>query len=453
MRNLMRDPRDRPARSGRRFRPAASALIVLSAAVLTWVAATRPPEPPSGQNSEIVQDVLAVPDPLTAAPEPELRTIDGRIRRRETFWDALNREDVAASQIHELLNALKKGIPRSQFNPGVVRSGDRYALSTDSLGAIQSFEFVRKGAFETRFVATRAKGRLTARRERIPLERRIAVVTGEIRTSLWNALSETGEDAHVLTGRMARIFEYDVDFMVDCRVGDRFALALEKIHKDGRFLRYGDILSAEYQSVRKRHQAFLFESADGHAAHYDSNGKSLRGLFLKSPLNYRRISSGFSNRRFHPILKKYLPHHGIDYAAAYGTRVWATAPGIVVFRGWKGALGKYIEIRHANGYKTGYGHLSRFPRGLKKGTYVKRKQTVGFVGSTGRSTGPHLHYNFFVKNGRGYRLVNPAGIANRSGARQLSADQMAGFRRQRDRLLALFDDGASSLATYLPAPP
>ena len=111
---------------------------------------------------------------------------------------------------------------------------------------------------------------------------------------------------------------------------------------------------------------------------YDANGKSLRGLFLKSPLNYRRISSGYSNRRFHPILKKYLPHHGIDYAAAYGTRVWATAPGTVVYKGWKGALGNYVEIRHPNGYKTGYGHLSKFPRGLKKGMYVRQKQTIGF---------------------------------------------------------------------------
>ncbi len=365
----------------------------------------------------------------------------------------MNREDVARSQIYELLVAFKKGIPRAEFNPGIVQSGDRYELGIDSLGAIQSFEFIKRGAIETGFVVTRKNGRLTARKEQIPLERRIALVTGEIRNTLWNALFEAGEVPAVLSGEMAAIFEYDIDFMVDCRVGDRFTLALEKLYKDGRFLRYGDILSAEYQAARKNHQAFLFESADGLVGYYDSNGKSLRGLFLKSPLKYRRISSGFSNRRFHPILKKYIPHHGIDYAAGYGTPVWATAPGTVVFKGRKGALGNYIEIRHRNGHKTGYGHLSKFGRGLKKGSYVKQKQVVGFVGATGRATGPHLHYNFFVRNGKGYRLRNPARLANRSKARPLSPDLLASFRQQRDRLLALFDDPKASVVTNLQAPP
>ncbi len=187
--------------------------------------------------------------------------------------------------------------------------------------------------------------------------------------------------------------------------------------------------------------------------YYDSNGKSLRGLFLKSPLHYRRISSGFSSRRFHPILKKYIPHHGIDYASGYGTHVWATAPGTVVFKGRKGALGNYIEIRHRNGYKTGYGHLSKFRRGLKKGSHVNQKEVIGFVGATGRATGPHLHYNFFVRNGKGYRLSNPASFANRSKARPLSPDLLASFRHQRDRLLVLFDDPTASIVTNLQASP
>ncbi len=450
-----RDRTNRPPRSGRRFRLTKFALIVfvVTAPLPIWLAATRPPEPDAVQNPEVVQEAPPVPALLPASPEPQFSEVDGRIRHRETFWDALNREDVARSQIYELLDAFKKGIPRAEFNPGIVQSGDRYELGIDSLGAIQSFKYIKRGAVETRFIVTRKYGRLTAHKEQMPLERRIAVVTGEIRNSLWNALFETGEDSRVLTGKMTEIFEYDIDFMVDCRVGDRFALALEKMYKDGRFLRYGNILSAEYQAARKNHQAFLFESADGHVGYYDSNGKSLRGLFLKSPLNYRRISSGFSNRRFHPILKKYIPHHGIDYAAGHGTPVWATAPGTVVFKGRKGALGNYIEIRHRNGYKTGYGHLSKFRRGLKKGTYVNQKQVIGSVGATGRATGPHLHYNFFVRNGKGYRLRNPASFANRSKSRPLSPDLLASFRQQRDRLLALFDDPKASVVTNLQAPP
>ncbi len=444
---------NRPPRSGRRFRLAKFVPVILPAAALIWLTATRSRQPETVQIPDAAQETSPIAVSLPASPEPQFSEIDGRIRRRETFWDALNREDVARSQIHELLDALQKGIPRAEFNPRIVQSGDRYELRLDSLGAIQSFEFIKKGAVETRFIAARKNGKLTAHKERMPLESRIAVVSGEIHNTLWNALSETGEDAAVLSGELTRIFEYDIDFMVDCRDGDRFALALEKLHKDGRFLRYGDILSAEYQAARNNHQAFLFETPDGHLAYYDSNGKSLRGLFLKSPLNYRRISSGYSNRRYHPILKKYTPHHGIDYAARYGTRVWATAPGTVVFKGRNGALGNYVEIRHRNGYKTGYGHLSRFPRGLKKGSYVKQKQVIGFVGATGRATGPHLHYNFFVRNGKGYRLGNPARLANRSKARPLPPDQLAGFRQHRDLLLALFDNQTASIATNLQPPP
>ena len=446
------DRTNQPLRFGRRFRLAKFVPVLLGPAALIWLAASGTPEIETQQDPALLQETHPVSASVAVGPDPRLLEIVGRIRHRETFWDALNREDVAPSRIHELLNALKKGIPRKEFDPRIVRSGDRYALGVDSLGAIQAFEFIRRGAVETRFVAKRTNGRLTAYKERIPLERRVAVVSGEIRNSLWNALSETGEAADVLAGKMSGIFEYEIDFMVDCRTGDRFALALEKFYKDGRFLRYGDILSAEYQTARRNHQAFRFESPDGHAAYYDANGKSMRGLFLKSPLNYRRISSGYSNRRFHPILKKHLPHHGIDYAAAYGTRVWATASGRVVYKGWKGALGNYVEIRHPNGYKTGYGHLSKFPRGLKKGMYVRQKQTIGFVGSTGRSTGPHLHYNFFVRNGKGYRLCNPAGVVNRSRARPLSPELLTSFRRQRDRLLALFDDPTASLVTNLQAP-
>ena len=444
---------NRRSRFGRRFRLVKFVPIYLPLAALIWLTASRTSDIETLQNPALAPETPPVAASIAADPDPQFSGIVGRIRHRETFWDALNREDVAPSRIHELLNALKTGIPRKEFDPRVVRTGDRYTLRIDSLGAIQVFEFIKKGAAETRYVAARKNGGLSAYKERMPLERRVAVVTGEIRTTLWNALSETGEEADVLTGKMSGIFEYEIDFMVDCRAGDRFALALEKFYKDGRFLRYGDILSSEYQTARKNHQAFRFESPDGQVAYYDANGKSLRGLFLKSPLNYRRISSGYSNRRFHPILKKYLPHHGIDYAAAYGTRVWATAPGRVVYKGWKGALGNYVEIRHPNGYKTGYGHLSKFPRGLKKGMYVSQKQTIGFVGSTGRSTGPHLHYNFYVRNGKGYRLCNPAGVVNRSRARPLSPELLASFRRQRDLLLALFDDPTASLVTNLQAPP
>ena len=242
--------------------------------------------------------------------------------------------------------------------------------------------------------------------------------------------------------------------MVDCRPGDRFGLTVEKYFKDSEFVRYGDILAAEYRSARASHRAFLYEAENGDAGYFDTNGRSLRGLFLKSPLNYRRISSRFSQRRYHPVLKKYTPHHGIDYAAKYGTPVWATAEGIVTFIGRKGALGNYIEVRHKNGYKTGYGHLSRFRNGLRKGSRVKQKQTIGYVGATGRATGPHLHYNFYVLEGGRYRARNGARVVDKPTGEPVPMARMLHFFRHRDRLLAVLDRHTGSVVTaFLDASP
>jgi murein DD-endopeptidase MepM/ murein hydrolase activator NlpD len=265
-------------------------------------------------------------------------------------------------------------------------------------------------------------------------------------------LVSTGESPGALSAKLTDIFEYYIDFMVDCRKGDRFSLIVEKFFKDGAFVRYGDILSAEYRATRKNYQAFRYENRAGDTGYYDADGKSLRGLFLKSPLNYRRISSRYNRRRYHPILKKYTPHHGIDYAADYGTPVWATAGGTVTFIGRKGALGNYIEIRHKNGYKTGYGHLSKFRKGLKKGAYLKQKQTIGYVGATGRATGPHLHYNFFNLAKGKYRPTNPAGIANRPTGKAVTKAHQVHFQHHRDRLWALLDRTTGSVVTAALAP-
>ncbi|MDA0748219.1 MAG: M23 family metallopeptidase, partial [bacterium] len=390
---------------------------------------------PDSETSEVLPEVSVIPiDTIEVDPGPGYTEIAGRILRRESFSDALRREGLSSTNIFELVSAVRRGVHRAEFNPNIVQRGDRYRLEIDSLGAVQTFEYVKKGALENRFVAQRETGVLKAWKEQVVLERRVVIVSGEIRDMLWNALTSTGENPAILSAHMTDIFEYYIDFMVDCRVGDRFSLAVEKFYKDDQFVRYGDIISAEYRAARDNYQAFLFETPDGDAGYYDAEGKSLRGLFLKSPLNFRRISSGYTNRRYHPILKKYIPHHGIDYAADYGTPVWATAAGTVVFKGRKGALGNYVEIRHKNGYKTGYGHLSRYHKKLKNGAFVKQKEIIGYVGATGRATGPHLHYNFFARTGSGgYRTTNPS-VVSRPTGKPVPASVRANFLATRDRL-------------------
>ncbi len=390
------------------------------------------------------------PGPPEALPEEEPPGIylDGRIGRGEVFSEALRREGLERENVFELVTALREGIHRDRFDPNIVQRGDRYALRIDSVGAVQSFEYVKRGALDTRFVARREQGALRAWREDVPLDRRVVVVSEDLEDSIWNALRAAGENPDVLSSRLIEIFEYDVDFMVDCRPGDHFSLAFEKFYKEGEFVRYGEVLAAEYRSARDSYQAFLYEDADGTRSYHDAEGKSLRGIFLKSPLTYRRISSGYG-RRYHPVLKKVLPHHGIDYAADYGTPVWATAEGVVVSAGRRGALGNYVEIRHKNGFKTGYGHLSRIRRSLRKGAYVKQKQVIGYVGASGRATGPHLHYNFFsLADGR-YRLINPATVVNRPTGRPVPRERMPDFRAHRDALYALLDHSSGTIVTAL----
>lgn len=398
--------------------------------------ASDPDTEPAEASDTIVETEAPETEPdLDDEPEP----IQGRIASRQVFADALMRHGLTHEQVFELVRAIRSGVHRAEFNPDVVQSGDRYTLAVDTSGIVQSFEYVRKGSLETRFLAERQPdGRLKAWKERFPLDREVVVVSGHIDDTLWNALSASGERPDYLSSKMTEIFEYDIDFMVDCRRGDRFTFVVEKFFKDGAFVRYGDyLIAAEYRQERDTYKAFLYETPDGDAAYYDQNGKSLRGLFLKSPLNYRRISSGFNRRRFHPILKKYIPHHGIDYAADYGTKVWATADGVISFIGRKGALGNYVEIKHKNGYVTGYGHLSRFRRGLKKGARVKQKELVGYVGATGRATGPHLHYNFIVTEGGQRRYVDAATVVNRPTGKPVPISKMDHFRRHRDSLWAL----------------
>ncbi|MBR85272.1 MAG: hypothetical protein CMM29_00525 [Rhodospirillaceae bacterium] len=395
------------------------------------------PEPPP---------VIATQAPLLPEP-PTNQIITGKIDRGEAFSEALKSAGISHEEVFDLVKALRKGIHRADFNPNVVQRGDRFTAEVDSTGTVLGFEYIKRGSLESRILARRESAGLRAWKENVPLDRRVVVISERLEDSIWNALIATGKNPDVLSNRLSDIFEYEIDFMVDCRPGDRFTIAYEEFFKDDEFVRYGEILAAEYATGRERHQAYLYETPDGYRGYHNADGKSLRGIFLKSPLNYRRISSGFTNRRFHPVLKKYLKHHGIDYAASHGTPVWATAEGTVSFIGRKGALGKYIEVKHKNGYKTGYGHLSNYRRGLKKGSYVQQKQIIGYVGATGRATGPHLHYNFYTTHRGEYRLTNPSRVTNRPTGKPVPDHFMDNFIDTRNALYALFEHDSGSIVT------
>lgn len=227
------------------------------------------------------------------------------------------------------------------------------------------------------------------------LETRIGHSAGSISDSLYQSAQRAGlSDALIM--ELAGIFGWDVDFALDIREGDSFAVSFEQKYLDGERVRDGDILAAEFVNQGRVYQAVRYTDASGHTDYYTPEGLSMRKAFLRAPVDFRRISSRFTRERFHPVLGKKRPHQGVDYAAATGTPIWAAGDGKVVFAGRKGGYGNAVILQHGEKYSTLYGHMSRFGKGIRSGTRVRQGQVIGYVGATGLATGPHLHYEFRV---------------------------------------------------------
>ncbi|MFQ5900403.1 MAG: peptidoglycan DD-metalloendopeptidase family protein [Thermodesulfobacteriota bacterium] len=239
-------------------------------------------------------------------------------------------------------------------------------------------------------------------KKEIEFDKGVVLAEGRIENSLYEDGLKRGLDPEIIMA-LADVFAWEIDFAVDLRKGDSFKVLYEESSLRGEVVKRGPVLAAQFMNSGETFTAIYFKDSNGKGDFYDLDGKSLRKQFLKSPLNYRRISSYFSKRRYHPISKTYKPHHGIDYAAPYGTPIVAAGDGRIVFSGWKRGYGRFIVIRHNSTYSTAYGHLSSISRKAKKNRLVKQGQIIGYVGSSGISTGPHLHYEFRVRG----KSVNP----------------------------------------------
>jgi len=270
---------------------------------------------------------------------------------------------------------------------------------------------------------------------------------GRIDHSLYLALDAAVDDAVLDAGErmklawdLADVFAWNVDFTRDIQPGDGFAVVVERRVSEEGEQRYGRVLAAELTVSGKSLTAYRFEQ-DGRAGFYDASGNSLRRAFLRNPVQFRRISSGFSRARFHPVLQVYRRHAGIDYSASSGTPVLAAGDGTVVRAGWLGGFGNLVEIRHRNGVTTRYGHLRGFAAGVRGGTRVAQGEVIGYVGSTGLSTGPHLHYEFLV-NGR---QQDPRALRDADGPPIPPADRAA-FDQVRARYAGMLAAASASTA-------
>jgi murein DD-endopeptidase MepM/ murein hydrolase activator NlpD len=335
-------------------------------------------------------------EPSTAAlSSPSLACIfKGELQKNESLYLSLLRKGLSYQLTYELTSALK-----GKFDLRKSLPGDSYTLLATP-DSILSFEY-QKGMRE-RCRVTKENGEMKTVVEPVEFQCIVKSLQGKIGSSLWLSMIGLCESPELIM-KLTEVFEWEIDFLTEPRKGDGFRVMFEEYHKDGSFIRYGDILAAEYSSGDKIHQAVLYRSPDGRKGHFEPSGKSTRKTFLKSPLSYRRISSRFSYSRFHPIFKRYQPHLGVDYAAPRGTPVVASGDGVVSFAGWKKGFGKLVVIRHPNGFVTSYGHLSRFARGVTRGATVRQKDLIGYVGNTGCSTGPHLDYRVKADG----RYVNP----------------------------------------------
>ncbi|MCD6407574.1 M23 family metallopeptidase, partial [bacterium] len=246
----------------------------------------------------------------------------------------------------------------------------------------------------------REKGKYLAFHKKKEIIKEIVGRKGKIHSSLYESMRKSGINPEIII-QFAEIFASKVDFFTDCQEGDEFAVLWE-IYKDknGKILKDVRVIAGKYKNSDHTYYAFYFKPEKGKGSYYDENGKSVESAFLRAPLNYRRISSYFSYRRFHPILKRYRPHLGIDYAAPKGTPVSAIGDGTVIFAGWTtNGYGIAVKIKHPNGYISYYGHLSKIRKGIRKGKRVRKGQVIGYVGMTGLATGPHLDFRL-KKNGK-----------------------------------------------------
>lgn len=378
----------------------------------------------SPQARVIEPSIDAVEDPeisefeAPSEPEPLISVKSNVVRRGDTLYDILKGYGVPDTEILKVAQARVDGI-----RPSNLVAGKSYRLYLDGDRLVQyQYEPDDMRMLKVRFgqvVAGRGSQEVPGdvldeaasmvplvTVEPIPYEIVKEPVSGIIDASLFEAVESIGEKP-ALAMDLADIFAWQVDFFRDLRKGDSFAVLVDKYYRDGKFVRYGKIEAARFVNNKTSHKAFLYNPENGREDYFDETGGSLRKQFLKVPLRFRRISSGFSTRRLHPVTGKVVPHYGVDYAAPTGTPIMSIGDGKVVMLKRDAANGRIIKVRHNSVYSSAYAHMNSFASGMKVGARVRQGQVIGYVGSSGRATGPHLHFVMY-RNGR---YVNPRKVS------------------------------------------
>lgn len=363
----------------------------------------------------------ATTDPATLAAarlEPNARYTT-EFGRAPSFRQALLNAGLAAEECNLVEQGLRNVVDFRRCRPE-----HKLVIARDEQGELEHFEYHPS---QTEFVELKRDdlGRFRAEQIRIKVERTPIARAGSVQTSIGDALKEIGLPDG-LAVFFVEAFEGRINFALHARKGDVFRIIVDEERVEDHLLRYGRVHAIEYHGQHTGLvRAFFYDDGKSTPQFYDETGRAMQGGWLRTPLRYERLSSRYNPRRFHPILKRTVPHLGVDYAAATGTPVWAAGDGVVKFAGRKGANGNLVVIRHGGGAETFYAHLHRIKAGISPRKRVKQRELIGFVGSTGRSTGPHLHFGLKKKG----RFVDPAGELNGPGLK-MSAAQLPAYREQ-----------------------
>lgn len=378
---------------------------------------------------DITQDL---PQPFANAaikPLPAtLFTREEKVRPGDTASTLLKRIEVDGE---ETLSQLRR-TPNADIFFQQLAPGKTLTAQVDGEGQLQSLIFPLNGQQDQVLLIERGAEGFRAKTRPLATEVQVQMKSAEIRYSLFGATDAAGIPDGIAS-QLADIFGGDIDFHRDLRKGDRFSVIYEVMSAQGRMVRTGKILSAEFVNDGKTYRAVWFATSDGKGGYYAPDGKSLRKAFLRSPLEFSRVTSGFSSARFHPILQTWRAHKGVDYGAPIGTKVRATGDGVVEFAGTQGGYGKVVILRHQGRYSTVYGHLSAFVAGIRPGARVSQGDTIAYSGMSGLASGPHLHYEFRIDGVH----QNPLTVAL-PGSPPLGPQQLGRFKQlatdQIDRL-------------------
>ncbi len=397
-------------------------LLLLSAVSSFYYLQNHPPQQETRAQAGFISisPVVNKIEPPVPASEPVTKTI--QIKKDQTFSEVMQSAGFAPDAIQEIY-----GSARDVYNLSQIHTGKQLILTRTPENELAKLEYAID-PFKTLVIERTDSGLHPAMLEH-PSEVRVEEIGGFIEGSLYYTINHLGEDDELVIN-FADIFEWDVDFFKDLQEGDSFRIVYERKYVQGEPFGYGRILAAELNNKNKLYTAIGFQRGKNWE-YFSTDGKAMKKAFLASPLKFSRISSGFTSRRYHPVLKGYRPHYGIDYAAPTGTPVRAIGQGTVILAGRAGGAGNTIKIQHSKEIATVYCHLSRFASGVRRGKSVRQGQVIGYVGMTGLATGPHLDFRY-LKNGK---YINFLSIKSPQ-ADPLTAGELAQFQTASQQIAA-----------------